>query len=53
MRVSLRSDEVRVAQQFLHAPQIRPRIQQVRGVAVPQLVRRERGIESGGGKVFF
>ena len=32
VRVDLRRDEMRVAEQFLHAPQIRARIQQVRRV---------------------
>ena len=45
MRVNLRRDQMRVAEQFLHAAQIRARVQQVRRVTVPQLVRRQARIE--------
>src|SRR5271154_6657385 len=41
MRVNLRRDEMRVAEQFLHAPQIRASVQQMRRVTVTQLVRRQ------------
>ena len=36
---------MRVAEQFLHAPQIRARIQQMGRIAVPQLVRGQFGIQ--------
>jgi hypothetical protein len=41
VRVDLRGDEVRVAEQFLHAAQVRAGIEQMRGVTVPQFMRRE------------
>ena len=47
VRINLRRDEMRVAEQFLHAPQIRARVQQVRGVTVPELVRRQARIKPG------
>ena len=46
MRVNLRRHEVRVAKQFLHAPQIRARIKHVRRITMPQLVRRQTRIQS-------
>ena len=49
MRVNLRRDEMRVAEQFLHAAQIRARIQQMRRVTVPQFVRRQTWIQPGDG----
>ena len=49
MRVNLGGDEMGVAEQFLHAAQIRSGIEQVRGVAVTQLVRGELGIQTGRG----
>ena len=45
MRVNLRRHQMRVAQQFLHAAQVRARIQQMRRVTVPQLVRRELRVQ--------
>ena len=53
MGIDLRRDEMRVAEQFLHAPQIRTRVQQVRRVTVPQFVRGQAGIESGNGEILF
>src|ERR1700722_14822287 len=53
VRVNLRRDEMRVAEQFLHAPQIRTRVQQMRRVTVPQLVRRQTRIEPGDGEKLF
>ena len=51
--VNLRRDEMRVAEQFLHAPQIRTRVQQVRRVTVPQFMRGQAGIESGDDEILF
>ena len=53
VRVNLGRDEVRMAEQFLHAPQIRARVQQMRRVTVPQLVRCQSRIETGDGQVLF
>ncbi len=39
--VDLRGGQMRVAQQFLHTPQIGPRVEQVGGVAVAEFVRRQ------------
>ena len=51
--IDLRRDEMRVAEQCLHAPQIRAGIQQVRRVTVPQFVRGQAGIESGDDEILF
>jgi len=51
--VNLCRDEMRVAEQFLHAPQICARIQQVRRVTVPQFMRGQAGIESGDDEISF
>ena len=40
VRVNLRRDEMRVTEQFLDTPQIRPPIQQVRRETMPQHVGR-------------
>ena len=40
VRVHLSRHQMRVAQQFLHTSQVRSRIQEVRGIAMSQLVRR-------------
>ena len=53
VRVDLRRDEMRVAEQFLHAPQIRARVQQMRRVTVPQLVRRQTRIKPGDDEKLF
>ena len=53
VRINLRRDEMRVAEQFLHAPQIRAGVQQVRRVTVPQLVRRQARIQSGNDQILF
>ena len=53
VRINLRRDEMRVAEQFLHAAQIRARVQQVRRVTVPQLVRRQARIKSGDDEILF
>ena len=53
VRIDLRRDEVRVAEQFLNAAQIRAGIQQVRGVTVPQLVWRQTRIQSGNHQILF
>jgi hypothetical protein len=53
MRVDLRGHEMRVTEKFLNTAQIRARIEQMRGVTVTEFVRRQRGIESGGGEMFF
>ena len=47
MGIDLRGDEVGVAEQFLHAAQIRAGVEQMRGVAVAELVRREVRVEAG------
>ena len=41
MRVDLRRDQVRVAQQLLHAAQVRPGVEQVRRIAVAEFVGRQ------------
>ena len=53
MRIDLRRDEVRVAQQFLDAPQIGPGIEQVRRVTVTEFVRSELRIEPGNCQITF
>ena len=37
-----------MAEEFLHAPQIRPCIKKMRGIAVPQLVWRQPRIQPSG-----
>ena len=51
--IDLGRDQVRVAEQFLHAAQVRARVEQVRRVAVPQLVRRQVRVQTGDGEVFL
>jgi hypothetical protein len=51
--VDLRRGELRVTEQFLHETQIRAGIEQVRGIAVPQFVRREIEREPGQRQVAF
>jgi hypothetical protein len=53
VRVNLGRDEMRVAEQFLHASQIRAGVQQVRGVTVPQFVRRQGRVQAGNDQVLF
>jgi len=53
VRVNLRRRQVRVAEEFLDAAEIGAGVEQVRRITVTQLVRRERGIETRGGQVFF
>jgi len=53
VRVNLRRDEVRVAEQFLHAAQIRAGIEQVRGVAVTQFVRGQARVQPGDHQIVF
>ena len=53
MRINLCCDKMRMAEQFLHAPQIRARVEQVRRVTVPQLVRRHTRIKPGDGEKLF
>ncbi len=53
VRVNLRRDEVGMSEQLLHAAQVRARVEQMRRVAVPQLVRRESRIQPGNGQIFF
>lgn len=45
VRIDLGGDQMRMAQQFLDAAQIRPGIEQVRRVAVPDLVWRQVRIQ--------
>ena len=45
VRINLRRDEVRVAEQFLHAPQIRARVQQMRRRFF--LRRQKNALQSG------
>ncbi len=47
VRVDLRGGQRLVAEQFLHAAQVRAVVQQVRGEAVPQRVRADGRIEAG------
>ena len=42
-----------MAQHLLHASQVRPGIEHVRGIAVAQLVRREGWIQPAGREIFF
>ena len=51
--IDLRRDKMRVAQQFLHAAQVRSGIQKVRRVTVPQLVWSQAWIKSGESQIFF
>ena len=51
--IDLGRDQVGVAEQLLHAAQVRAGIQQMRGVAVPQLVRRQVRVQAGDGEVFL
>ena len=51
--IDLRRDQVRVTKQFLDAPQISPRIEQVRGKTMPELVGCELRVQSGDLKIFF
>ena len=53
VRINLRCDEMRVAEQLLHAPQIRARVQQMRRVTMPQFVRRQIWIKSGNDEKLF
>jgi len=53
MRINLCCDKMRVAEQFLHAPQICARIQQMCRVAVPELVRRQTRIKAGDDEKLF
>lgn len=47
MGVDLGGDQVGMAEQLLHTAQISARIEQMRGVAVPELVRRKVWIQTG------
>src|SRR5262245_21348722 len=51
--VNLRGDEAFVAEQFLHAADVGPAIQEMGGKAVPQGVRRRAAVEPSLPKVFF
>ena len=51
--IDLGRDQVRVAEQFLDAAQVRARVEQVRGITVPQLVRRQVRVQTGDGEVFL
>src|SRR5579871_2077985 len=53
MRVHLRGDQMRVAEQFLYAAQVGTGIQQMRGVTVPQFVRRERRVQPGSDEIIL
>ena len=53
VRVNLRRDEMRVAEQFLHAAQVRARVEQMRRVAVTQFVRCQTWIKPGYGQIYF
>ena len=47
VRVDLRGHQALVAQQFLHAADVGAAVEQVRGEAVPQRVRRGAAVEAG------
>ena len=51
--IYLRRNQVRVAKQFLNAAQIRAGIQQMRGVAVSQFMRRQARVQPGNKQIFF
>src|SRR5438128_1760057 len=51
--VNLRSDQMSVAEQFLHASQIGPGIEQMCGVAMAELMRRDLRVQAGDFKVAF
>jgi hypothetical protein len=51
--VNLRRHKVRVAQEFLDAPQVGAAIEQMSGVTVPQFVGCEMGIKAGESQVLF
>ena len=51
--IDLGRDQVRVAEQLLHAAQVRAGVEQVRRVAVPQLVRCQVRIEAGEGEILL
>ena len=53
MGVDLGGIERGVAQQLLHEAQVRTGVEQVGGVAVPQLVRSEVEGEAGQREIFF
>ena len=40
-------------EQFLNTAQVRARIEQMRGITVPELVRREIRIQTGQRQIFF
>ena len=46
--VNLCGGEVGVTEQFLHATQIRPGVEHVRGVTMPQFVWRKCGVQAAG-----
>jgi phosphoglycerol transferase MdoB-like AlkP superfamily enzyme len=51
--IDLGGDQVGVAQEFLDAAQVCAGVQQVRGVTVPQLMRRQARVQAGDGQVLF
>ena len=51
--VNLGRREVGMAEQFLDAPQIRAGIEQMRCIAVAQLVRRQMRIQAGDRQILF
>src|SRR5664279_1446503 len=51
--IDLGSDQVGVAEQLLHAAQVRASVQQMGRVAMPQLVRRQVRVQAGYGEVFL
>jgi len=51
--VDLRGDQALVAQQFLHAADVRAAVEQVRGEAVAELVRGGAAVQAGELEVFF
>ena len=53
MRVDLRGHEAFVAQQFLHAADVGAAVEQMRGEAVPQRVRRGAVVEAGQFQILF
>ena len=53
VRVNLRRHQMRMPKQFLHAAQIRARIQKMRRITVPQFVRRDGRIQPRQRQIFL
>ena len=53
VRIDLGGGQMRVPQEFLHAAQVGPGVQHVRGVGMAEFVRRQMGVEPRCGQVDF